>query len=83
MRPLDSLGSIKLKLGVVIVAAVVVTTAFFGARFLRTFAPRNPAGTGSSLGSRRDMLVRNFFTPCSSNCTRVYASSTAMTDPSP
>ena len=46
-------------------------------------APRRPAGTGSSLGSSCDMLVRNFLTPCSSNWTRVYASSTAITDPRP
>ena len=40
-------------------------------------------GAGSSLGSSFDMLVRNFFMPCSSNWTRVYASSTAITEPSP
>ena len=50
---------------------------------LRGLPLRSPAGTGSSLGSSWDMLVRNFFTPCSSNCTRVYASSTATTDPRP
>src|SRR4030095_10675324 len=38
---------------------------------------------GSSLGSSLDMLVRNFLTPCSSNWTRVYASSTAITEPRP
>src|SRR5207245_2128525 len=53
-------------------ATTTGAVTFFGARFLRGLpGTRRPAGTGSSLGSSFDMLVRNFFTPCSSNCTRV------------
>ena len=52
-------------------AVAAAAAAFFVIRFFRGLPLRRPAGTGSSLGSSRDMLVRNFLTPCSSNCTRV------------
>ncbi|SVA20333.1 uncharacterized protein METZ01_LOCUS73187, partial [marine metagenome] len=40
-------------------------------------------GAGSFEDSKVARLVRNFFTPCSSKSIRIYASSTAMTDPKP
>ena len=55
----------------------VFAFAVFRLRFLA------PAGAGAFECSNRARLVRNFLTPCSSKSIRVYASSSAITDPTP